>query len=68
MKKKTEKLKQLENIEVFSKKILQLKGQSRLICSFFLEDNNGTIYLGVKHMLTELLQPKVGTTWCIYAI
>ena len=35
-------------------------------CSFFREDNNATNYLGVKHMLTELLQPKVGTIWCIY--
>ena len=26
------------------------------------------IYLSVTHMLTELLQPKVGTIWCIYAI
>ena len=37
-------------------------------CSFFQEDNNATVYLGVKHMLTELLEPKVGTIWCIYAI
>ena len=35
---------------------------------FTLRDNNGTIYLVVKHMLTELLQPKVGTIWCIYTI
>ena len=27
-----------------------------------------TIYLGVTLMLTELLQPKVGTIWCIYVI
>ena len=52
---------------------LVLKGRPTKInvgfkCSFFLEDKDGTIYLGVKHMLTELLQPKVGTIWCIYAI
>ena len=34
--------------------------------SFFLEDNNVTIYLGVKHMLTELLQPQFGTIRCTY--
>ena len=37
-------------------------------CSIFWEENNGTIYLDVKQILTELLQPKVGTIWCIYAI
>ena len=50
-----------------------LKGQSgekkvAFKCSFFREDNNATIYLGVKQMLTELLQPEVETIWCIYAI
>ena len=35
---------------------------------YFREDNNATIYLGGKHMLAELLQPKDGTIWCIYAI
>ena len=35
-------------------------------CSFFQEENNGTIYLGVKHMLRELLQPKVGTMYLAF--
>ena len=34
----------------------------------FCQGDNGTIYLGVKHMLTGLLQHKVGTIWCICAI
>ena len=37
-------------------------------CSIFQEDNNGTIYFGVQHMLKELLQSKGGTIWCIYVI
>ena len=51
----------------------QLKGQSHenqcgLQMLIFREDNNATSYLGVELMPSELLQPKVGTIWCIYTI
>ena len=44
------------------------KSMYALSVNFFRADNNATIYLGVKRMLTELLQPKVETISCIYAI
>ena len=58
----------LSKLEYALKGTVTRKSMWALNVHFSREDNNATIYLGVKHTLTELLQPKVGTIRCIYAI